>query len=205
MSMPVVSSVRVASGAVHDRVSVWNRGAHAGELVVLTGDGATVANLLRAPVVHVLSRSKAERYLPGDGDVCVSVTTPGDPSAPAKLSDRFADVLRLEVVDCDEGRASPGYNGGWLTLERAAARGDSVFDHRHALAALLFAYRNRSAPAFVIHCDAGWSRSPGLALALADVLWPGAVNESDWPEFNRHIRRIVNAVARAENLPVAVS
>jgi hypothetical protein len=73
----------------------------------------------------------------------------------------------------DYPRPSPGYTGGWLTPEQARERGgrDVVFSPDDASAALRFARRHASAPVFVVHCDAGW------------------------PEFNRHVRETVGAVA----------
>lgn len=39
----LVSSASVTRMGNHDRVRLWNRGGHAGELVVLAGDGARIA------------------------------------------------------------------------------------------------------------------------------------------------------------------
>jgi len=39
----LVSSIRVEVGSGHDRVSVWNRGGKAGDLVLVTGDGVAFA------------------------------------------------------------------------------------------------------------------------------------------------------------------
>jgi hypothetical protein len=48
----VVTCVTVWPRAAHDVVNVWNRGGHAGELIVASGDGDVVARLLlpREPV-----------------------------------------------------------------------------------------------------------------------------------------------------------
>lgn len=46
MSASIVTSVRVKRGDFYDRVRVWNRGALAGELLVLKGDGPFIAQLL---------------------------------------------------------------------------------------------------------------------------------------------------------------
>lgn len=44
----LVTSVRVERSGAHDRVSVWNDGAFAGELVVEPGDGVPLARRLVA-------------------------------------------------------------------------------------------------------------------------------------------------------------
>lgn len=46
MPRPLITSVRVEKAYGHDRVRVWNRGGHAGELTVTNGDGAAVADRL---------------------------------------------------------------------------------------------------------------------------------------------------------------
>jgi hypothetical protein len=45
----LVTSVRIARGPGHDRVSVWNRGGLSGELVVRAGDGVGLAIRLLSP------------------------------------------------------------------------------------------------------------------------------------------------------------
>jgi len=42
----VVTSVLVVKGELHDRVKIWNRGGLAGELCVVAGDGARIADRL---------------------------------------------------------------------------------------------------------------------------------------------------------------
>lgn len=42
----LISSARVFREGTHDVVVVWNRGAMAGKLLVSSGDGARIANLL---------------------------------------------------------------------------------------------------------------------------------------------------------------
>jgi hypothetical protein len=42
----VVSSVRVETNGVHDRVTVWNRGGNAGTLMLRAGDGEVYARAL---------------------------------------------------------------------------------------------------------------------------------------------------------------
>jgi hypothetical protein len=48
MRQALVTQVRVTFGPAHDLVSVWNRGALAGELVVNRGDGERLARRLLA-------------------------------------------------------------------------------------------------------------------------------------------------------------
>ena len=42
----IVTSVRVEHGPGHDHVHVWNRGGKSGTLVVTSGDGDAIAELL---------------------------------------------------------------------------------------------------------------------------------------------------------------
>lgn len=123
----VVTFVTVWPRGSHDVVNIWNRGGHAGELTVASGDGEGIARLLlpppppAVPVVRVLSRSRAERYVPeSTGEVCISITTPGH--EPAHLSDRFADVLRRlpPAVSRLHGRVA---DSGAGTGEGRAGRG----------------------------------------------------------------------------------
>jgi predicted protein tyrosine phosphatase len=152
------------------------------------------------PRVVVLSRRLAEQYEPAsDGEVCISIRTPGDNgTSTADLSWRFADVLRLAFVDADHQPLTM-YGGGygWLTPEMAEARGDVVFSPELARQVLEFVQGHADAPALLIHCDFGASRSPGLALGLADTLFPGSVSEADWPNHNRHVRETVRLAFHA--------
>lgn len=57
----LVTSVTVVFGPSHDNISVWNRGGHAGSLVVNAGDGELVAKrLLGNPMCWIESLPLAQ-------------------------------------------------------------------------------------------------------------------------------------------------
>lgn len=93
-------------------------------------------------VVVTMGQGTAERYQPGEGELCVSITTPG--TAEAQLSPAFAEVLRLAFVDYPwEGWRECASN---ITPRQAAAVVDLI--RRHPEARRL-----------VVHCAVGISRS----------------------------------------------
>ena len=58
------------------------------------------------------------------------------------------------------------------------------------------AFRNRDKKIWVIHCEAGVSRSPGVALGLArfiDFDIPLNKLEKQFPCYNRHVRKLIEA------------
>jgi predicted protein tyrosine phosphatase len=124
--------------------------------------------------VCVLSREAAERYQPQGAEICISIS---DPEAPtAQLSSSFLAVLRLAFSDIVEARLAP----------------DVLFGSEHAMAIVQFVERWSQAERLVIHCHAGASRSPGVALGLCDRLdWPTAELESGYPAWNRWVRQVL--------------
>ena len=109
------------------------------------------------PELVVLSREEAERYEPRGVEVCISIADPD--AAPARLSPRFAAVLRLHFSDVTE----------------AGEPTDVLFDAEHARVITEFLERWPGAGRVVVHCHAGASRSPGVALGLCDLRgWPTA-------------------------------
>jgi len=54
----------------------------------------------RIPDFVVLSREDAERYEPGDKEICISIADPD--AEPAQLSEDFAAILRLHFTDIIE-------------------------------------------------------------------------------------------------------
>lgn len=144
---------------------------------------------MKHPVIFIHSRRQAEAVSPPPGSVCISIATTRDEPA---LLRGFADTLRLVFADADYESAKPDdWTHGWLTPEDA---GLLAFNFSFARAILEFARLHQDAPALYIHCDAGGSRSPGVALGISDVLWPGAVNEDDWPNHNRHVRATIRQI-----------
>jgi predicted protein tyrosine phosphatase len=124
--------------------------------------------------VRVLSREAVERYEPRGVEVCISISDPAAPAA--ELSPRFAEVLRLAFNDI-------------VAIECPQ---DVLFSPDHAAAVVEFVERWRHADRLVVHCHAGQSRSPGVALGLCDRYgWPAETLEAGYPFWNRWVRQVL--------------
>jgi predicted protein tyrosine phosphatase len=128
------------------------------------------------PAFVVLSREEAERYKPGEREICISIADPD--AEPARLSGSFAAVLRLNFTDIIEmGEPS-----------------DVLFSEDDAQAIREFIDAWPDVRRIVVHCHAGVSRSPGVALGLCDVRgWATAELERSHPGWNRLVRTAVAA------------
>lgn len=124
----------------------------------------------------MLSREDAERYEPLEREICISIA---DPDAdPARVSKRFVAVLRLNFTDIIE-RGEPS---------------DVLFSEDHARAIREFIDEWPDAARIVVHCHAGMSRSPGVALGLCDSRgWATAELERSHPGWNRLVRTALAA------------
>jgi predicted protein tyrosine phosphatase len=128
------------------------------------------------PEFVVLSREEAERYEPGAREICISIADPD--TDPARLSRRFAAVLRLNFTDIVEPE-DPS---------------DVIFSDDHARAILDFIDSWPDAARIVVHCHAGMSRSPAVALGLCDIRgWATAELERSHPGWNRLVRTALAA------------
>jgi predicted protein tyrosine phosphatase len=123
------------------------------------------------PKFVVLSREDAERYEPRGREICISIADPD--AEPARVSSRFAAVLRLHFTDIiEQGEPS-----------------DILFSEEHARAIREFVDAWPDATRIVVHCQAGVSRSPGVALGLCDIRgWATAELERSHPGWNRLVR-----------------
>ena len=133
----------------------------------------------RTPQLVVLSREDAESYEPGGSrEVCISIS---DPEAePARISPKFASVLRLYFNDITE-RGEPT---------------DILFAQEHAQAITQFIDDWPSAERIVVHCNMGVSRSPGVALGLCDLRgWATAKLERSHPGWNRLVRTVMKEIS----------
>lgn len=123
--------------------------------------------------IRVMDLDEAERYEPLPTQVCISITTP---AAKADLRDGWLDVLRLQFHDMDV----EGPSWSLMTDDQARRVVEFVRYHRHA--------------DFVVHCEAGLSRSPAVALAVHEILTGEAPPEATEKVFhlhNRYVRRKV--------------
>jgi predicted protein tyrosine phosphatase len=127
-----------------------------------------------APEFIVLSRATAQRYEPRGVEICISIS---DPTwEPATLSPRFAAVLRLCFNDITE-RGDPA---------------DVLFSSEHARGIRQFLDAWPNVERVVVHCAAGVSRSPAVALGLCDLHgWPTEALEAAHPAWNRLVRAVL--------------
>ena len=136
---------------------------------------------MHTPELVLLSRDRAEAYQPSGVEICISITDPN--ASDIALSPEFADVLRLQFSDIAE----------------AGGAKDVPFGPEHAERIVAFVARWPQAERIVVHCVAGVSRSPGVALGLCDLHgWPAARDiERAKPFWNSLVRRILAAAVRA--------
>ena len=127
-----------------------------------------------APQLLILSRRHAEAYEPEGIEICISISDPD--LEEARLSEKFAAVLRLAFFDL-----------------LAPITGQSiVFGAEHAKAVVRFVEAWPQADRIVVHCGAGLSRSPGVALGLCDRAgWPTESLEERYPLWNTLVRDVL--------------
>ena len=124
--------------------------------------------------LRIFGRDAVEQYVPDGVEVCISISDPSAP--PARLSPRFAAVLRLWFSDIVE----------------AMGPEDVLFAPEHAAAIVEFMKQWPHAERLVVHCHVGMSRSPGVALGLCDRLgWPVTELEQRYPFWNRWVRGVL--------------
>lgn len=105
----------------------------------------------------VLSRSRAGREAPDHSHATISITDPSKPEAELLEIKHRVGVLRLSFTDMEERHAIVGGDVPFHP-ELAAEILRFVDTHRHDIETL------------VVHCEAGVSRSAGVAAALANLL-----------------------------------
>lgn len=136
--------------------------------------------------VLILSQVQASEITDFPNHAVVSIVSPGHehPRLTAKhlLQVHFNDVDQM--CELQDGRII-------MPMEQSIA--DEV---------ALFAIKHREEPKWVVHCEAGLSRSPGVGLAIAG--WQENRElvehlEVNFPCYNRLVRRsIENALHRAD-------
>ena len=116
----------------------------------------------------VYSRGAIERLPPHEvSHVIISITTTSDDVARVPIGERCREVLRLSFLDADV--LPPDGSGRLFGVDDA-----------QAILSLLDRQREH-VERIVLHCDAGLSRSPAVAAALAVCL-----GQSDQPFFRRY-------------------
>lgn len=107
--------------------------------------------------LFVYSRRALEAVQPHEvPHVVVSITSAPDDVARIRQNEHCRGVLRLAFVDAD------------APSEQFSAA--DLFSADHARQIWDFVVRHRDVARIVVHCDAGMSRSPAVAAALARVL-----------------------------------
>lgn len=108
--------------------------------------------------IRVMSAPKARAYVPGGGEIVISIRSPGEPVLP--LSPQFDAVLRL--VFSDVGEFAP------LSAGDVEVRATITAAQADQLAAFVRAHPD--ATVLVLHCAAGVSRSRSAAAAICTAL-----------------------------------
>lgn len=142
------------------------------------------------PRFLVLSRDRATAYEPRRSEVCISITSPHD--LPARLSPKFRAVLRLTFSDIVN---NPQVQRPW----------DVPFAAEHAAEIIAFISRWRDVDQIVVHCMAGMSRSPAVALGICDLQgWAAQELERRHPMWNTWVRGELQRVGDAIAWPLTV-
>jgi len=130
--------------------------------------------------------------------IIVSITTPTDEIARIKTNEHTLGLLRLSFYDID--RVVPVDSD--LVEEVRAISGitqfvdDHLFESFHAHAILDLVEAHPTAELFIVHCDAGMSRSPAVAAAISNIL-----HGTDEVFFRRYYpnRRVYRAILEAHH------
>lgn len=114
--------------------------------------------------LHVMSRRLVRQCYPDHPWALVSITDPPPDGEPLKLYERWGlrRICRLEFHDFDPPRhdASQEYKG------RSIIECAMQSPHADELAAFLSDLDDTDVHTLIVHCEAGASRSPSIALAI---------------------------------------
>jgi predicted protein tyrosine phosphatase len=143
--------------------------------------------IIPGPVMDflVLGRAEALRIAPEVPHIFISITTPDAPDARLADSANRMEVLRLQFHDVDRAPEPPVLSMDEVTL----------FSDEHAREIVHFVQTHREAVRLIVcQCDAGMSRSAGVAAALSRWL-----QDEDAPFFRYYLpnRLVYDAVLRA--------
>ena len=147
--------------------------------------------------VSVFNRKNACKLAPMPDTVVISITRPGDP---APLDWGWQDILRLEFDDITWEDTDPNEKGFPIhgTDRRSFVKPKLVlFSEAQAAQVIEFAEKFQE-KSFMVHCDAGISRSVAIGFFIASTFEKELVlNETDTIQFrNVHVdallRRAIN-------------
>jgi predicted protein tyrosine phosphatase len=112
---------------------------------------------------YVYSRPMVELIEPHEvPHLIVSISTPGDEGADIRTNEHTLKLLRLWFWDFD--KVPPGHEeAGW-------AKDSECFQPSQAQQILDVVKQYPEAERLIVHCDAGYSRSPAVAAALSKIL-----------------------------------
>jgi predicted protein tyrosine phosphatase len=123
--------------------------------------------------IYIYSRRQIQRLLPSSKSILISITDPG--------------------------RDYPKVTGGWRSLQlrfhdidEVREKGDVIINDWHAVNILK--YLDMTQPEEIaINCEAGISRSAGVAVALEEIL---NGNNKAYKKYPNHNRRVASTILR---------
>jgi len=129
--------------------------------------------------IVVLDSDAIEEYVPEQGSICVSIGERSLPEANVPVGS-YKAVLRLVFDDITRE-----HGAGWI-----------LFNEQQARQILSFVREHIDAPGLIVQCAFGESRSPGVALGIADALGLDVHSlEERYPDYNRHVRAVLRRTA----------
>lgn len=152
-------------------------------------EGHAVVPIHPLPITIQCEEAIRRHYLPQPGEVLISIREPGTPSLVPAYP--FRAIFHLRAWDIPYRIRDGPKDFHPLKHEEAKALQEFVLKQRNAMTKL------------TIHCHAGVSRSPGVAIALAEWLdtTPHIYDLiSAYPLFNRQIYRTLCQVAINDGL-----
>lgn len=140
----------------------------------------------------VYSRQHIEATTPHEvTNLIVSIRTPGDPKeAKLPIGPLTVGVLRMDFHDIDHH--PPEVEHLLFTEEKIDPK--TLFTDTMAQTLLAFVKEKLPVEHFLVHCDAGWSRSPAVAAAFSKITT--GVDEEYFRRFHPNMR-VYGAILRA--------
>jgi len=121
--------------------------------------------------INIYSRRQVERLIPSNKSILISITDPGRKHP--NVSEAWRS-LKLHFHDLDEARD----------------KSDKLINEWHAVSILNF-LRLTQPEEIVVNCEAGISRSAGVAVALEEIL---NENKQAFKKYPNHNRRVASTI-----------